>query len=239
MGTTLGRAAKMINAGQYRIIARSSHIGRIMDPLSRLVSLLDLKGRLDLRCLFGRQWQASHDEVGPWRAPYHILLRGECEVWLPRQDERVLLRQGSLLILPHGTAHILRTGGEAPPSPIRQRSGAVVELKTNLARPTLAEVEILCGEFEFGGRQLRPRVPAPNRRRPAAAADRPAHGAGGAAAGRRRARYRRRRRSGGLPLGGGIQSRLRPLRRGYARTLPARGGRFRAPIQSTDKARSS
>jgi AraC family transcriptional regulator, activator of mtrCDE len=124
-----------------------------MDALSRLVSLLDLKGRLDLRCLFGQQWQAPHEAIGPWRAPYHIALRGECEVWLPRQRERITLSQGSLLILPRGAAHTLRAGAAAAPGPIRQRPGAVVELKTNLARPAQAEVDILCGELEFGGRR--------------------------------------------------------------------------------------
>jgi AraC family transcriptional regulator, activator of mtrCDE len=123
-----------------------------MDSLSRLVALLDLKSRLDLRCLFGKQWEASHEHVGPWRAPYHIMLRGECEVWLPQRRESVTLRQGSLLILPRGAAHVLR-GGAGGAVPVRQREAGVVPLKTNLAQPARAEFDLLCGEFEFAGRR--------------------------------------------------------------------------------------
>lgn len=124
-----------------------------MDPLSQLVGLLDLKGRLDLRCLFGQGWEAPHPSIGPWRAPYHIVLRGECEVWLPQQRQRIALRQGSLLILPRGAAHTLRAVGEAAVRPIRQRAGSLLELKTNLPQPEQADVDILCGEFEFAGRR--------------------------------------------------------------------------------------
>jgi AraC family transcriptional regulator, activator of mtrCDE len=125
-----------------------------MDALSRLVATLDPRGRMDLRCLFGRGFAAPHDAVGPWRAPFHIVLRGECELWLPRSDERVRLQQGSLAILPRGAEHVLRT--EAPQRRIRTVRtvpGELVDLKTNLVQTSKAEVEVLCGEFEFAGRR--------------------------------------------------------------------------------------
>ena len=122
-----------------------------MDPLSQLVTLLDPRGRMELRCLFGQAFAAPHDTVGPWRAPFHVLLRGECALWLPETDRVVTLRPGSLLVLPRGSAHVLRAGEGG--ARIRTRAGEVVDVKTNVARPAQADIEILCGEFEFRGRR--------------------------------------------------------------------------------------
>ena len=122
-----------------------------MDALSPLIATLAPRGRLDLRCLFGQAWEAPHQAVGPWRAPYHIVLRGGCELWLPQSRQAIALRQGALLVLPRGAAHTLRVAGA--PQPLRQQKGALLEIKTNVARVDQAEVDILCGEFEFAGRR--------------------------------------------------------------------------------------
>ena len=128
-----------------------------MDALSQLVTLLDPRGRMELRCLFGAAFAAPHDPVGPWRAPFHVVLSGSCELWLPEQDRTVLLRPGTLLVLPRGDAHTLRAHDPAQASragaPIRTQAGPLVDLKTNVRDPARAEIEILCGEFEFRGRR--------------------------------------------------------------------------------------
>ena len=128
-----------------------------MDPLSRLVTLLDPRGRMELRCLFGATFAAPHDALGPWRAPFHVVLRGECELWLPDGDRTIALRPGSLLVLPRGAAHTLRASascaGAGAGARIRTQPGALVDLKTNVRKPEQADIEILCGEFEFRGRR--------------------------------------------------------------------------------------
>jgi AraC family transcriptional activator of mtrCDE len=125
-----------------------------MDSLSRLVALLDPRGRMDLRCLFGRSWAAPHDRIGPWRAPFHIVLKGECELWMPESRTLVPLRAGSLAILPRGATHTLRSSDQqAPARAIRSSIGEVVGFKSNVANAKQADVEILCGEFEFRSRR--------------------------------------------------------------------------------------
>src|ERR1700712_6056979 len=99
----------MSNAFQSSLIAQSSR----MDPLSHLVALLDPRGRMELRCLFGPAFAAPHAAIGPWHAPFHVVLRGECEL---------IVRPGTLLVLPRGSAHTLRAG--RAPAPIRTRAGA-------------------------------------------------------------------------------------------------------------------
>ncbi len=128
-----------------------------MDALSHLVTLLDPRGRMELRCLFGAAFSAPHDAIGPWRAPFHVVLRGSCELWLPQEDRLVVLRPGTLLVLPRGSAHTLRAHDPAQASRagarIRTEPGALVDVKTNVRDPDRAEIEILCGEFEFRGRR--------------------------------------------------------------------------------------
>lgn len=124
-----------------------------MDALSELVSMLDPRGRMDLRCLFGHDWAAPHEAIGPWRAPFHILLRGQCELWLPETDVRVPLEQGSLVVLPRGAAHVLRSHGAHDGAAMHTRQGEMVAFKTNLRQPAKADTDILCGEFEFTGRR--------------------------------------------------------------------------------------
>ena len=186
-----------------------------MDALSHLVTLLDPRGRMELRCLFGAAFAAPHDPIGPWRAPFHVVLRGEVELLLPDAGRTITLRPGSLLVLPRGSAHTLRANGRvgdradggspagadvdvdvhadadadadaggragagarasrasaqaarasasahasrasarATASPrIRTEPGPLVDLKTNVSDPGDAQIEILCGEFEFRGRR--------------------------------------------------------------------------------------
>ncbi|MDM0008736.1 AraC family transcriptional regulator [Variovorax sp. J22G73] len=145
-----------------------------MDPLSELVGWLAPRGRMDLRCLFGQDWAAPHAPIGPWRAPFHIVLRGRCELWLPASRTLVPLEEGNLVILPRGSAHVLRSVGrdaelhagevqEGQPA-VRLRRGALVDLKTNLRQPAKADTDILCGEFEFPGQRrsaLREALPEP------------------------------------------------------------------------------
>ena len=124
-----------------------------MDPLSQLVTLLEPRGRMELRCLFGAAFAAPHDPIGPWRAPFHVVLRGKCELWLPDGDRTITLRPGSLLVLPRGSAHTLRAGRAGDAARIRTRAGELVDVKTNVRHPAQADIEILCGEFEFRGRR--------------------------------------------------------------------------------------
>lgn len=126
-----------------------------MDALSQLIAALDLRGRMDLRCLFGPGFSVPHTAVGPWRAPFHVAMAGECEVWLPVQRIAIPLRRGSLLVLPHGDAHVVRglTAQARRGPPIRLEDSPVLPLKTNLEPSEDASLDLLCGEFEFAGRR--------------------------------------------------------------------------------------
>ena len=51
-----------------------------MDLLSRLLSLMPVTGRLDVRCHFGAPWLIDKEKSGVREIPYHVLLSGSAVV---------------------------------------------------------------------------------------------------------------------------------------------------------------
>jgi hypothetical protein len=47
-----------------------------MDLLSRLLSLMPVSGRLEIRCHFGAPWAIEEETAGMREIPYHVLLSG-------------------------------------------------------------------------------------------------------------------------------------------------------------------
>ena len=127
-----------------------------MDGLSRLIQSLELQGRLDLRCEFAAPWSADHALMPPGQAPYHIVLSGQCRVELPALALSLVLTAGDVLLLPRGARHRMCDTGrghtdpsDAVPPILRIASQGLLPVKHNLAPAQPAEVEILCGVFEF------------------------------------------------------------------------------------------
>jgi AraC family transcriptional regulator, activator of mtrCDE len=124
---------------------------RSVDPLSSVAPLLRVKPELQQLCRFGAQWAAEHAaETDRW-APFHLVRRGGCVLQLSGQDQAITLRAGDIVVLPHGSSHVVR-GASTPadshgPFGIRSRSFGPVELKTNTeGRP---QTQLICGRLRF------------------------------------------------------------------------------------------
>jgi hypothetical protein len=48
-----------------------------MDLLSKVLSLIPVSGRLDVRCHFGAPWAISQGHAAAREIPYHVLLSGD------------------------------------------------------------------------------------------------------------------------------------------------------------------
>jgi AraC family transcriptional regulator, activator of mtrCDE len=123
-----------------------------MDLLSRLLALVPVSGRLDVRCHFGTPWRLDHPTSGERVMPYHVLLRGEALV----EDgigPPLRMRAGDILLFPSGVAHALRddSGGEPTASHSRHVDG--LQIVTNDGDGPA--VDLLCGAF------LLPATPLP------------------------------------------------------------------------------
>jgi len=119
-----------------------------MDALSRVLELSDVKGASDLRCLLSGQFAIPHDPVPAGDAPYHLVLSGRAQVQVP-DGAIVQLQEGDLLLLPRGSAHVMRNAQGA-----RQGTGAMT-LDASNALPVRSntdsdiELDLLCGRFTY------------------------------------------------------------------------------------------
>jgi AraC family transcriptional activator of mtrCDE len=139
-----------------------------MDLLSRLLSLMPVSGRLDVRCHFGAPWAIEHAPAGVREIPYHVLLSGSAIVedgnGAPQQ-----LVAGDIVVFPGGAAHRIHDGSGKAPLPISERQGNGFTVAANGAAPAGTEngsednaADILCGRFLLGAvpeRLLRDHLP--------------------------------------------------------------------------------
>jgi AraC family transcriptional regulator, activator of mtrCDE len=130
-----------------------------MDLLSRLLSLMPVTGRLDVRCHFGAPWAIEKEKSGVREIPYHVLLSGSAVV----EDGTGPLERlfpGDIIVFPAGDAHRIHDGsGETPAEPAPRQGVSSVVMENGGEG---ASADILCGRFLLGAvpdRLLRDHLP--------------------------------------------------------------------------------
>jgi len=121
-----------------------------VDALSRLLALYPVRTALDIRCHLGAPWQMEEAAVAAGIAPYHMIVEGNAWLVLADHPPRAL-QAGDIVVLPHGSAHVLRAG----PAETAAQGRQIVELETNALVQVKgnhgggAHTDILCGQFHF------------------------------------------------------------------------------------------
>lgn len=146
MSARLRRMAERIDVEGGEVSPQQS-----ADILSGLAPLLRVRPELQHLCRFGAQWTADHAaELDRW-APFHCITWGSCVVELSGLGRRIPLSAGDVVVLPHGTAHIVRgtttPADAAGPFDIRSRPVGSINLKSNTDRAP--ETEFICGRLRF------------------------------------------------------------------------------------------
>lgn len=116
-----------------------------MDWLSRLLDMIPVRGRLDIRCLYGAPWRIVQDRAEEVAIPYHAVLRGSAVLEDPTSGPPQRLTAGDILLLPHGGAHILHDGSGAPAGSSQERRGLNLTVSENAG--TGDRLDMLCGHF--------------------------------------------------------------------------------------------
>jgi AraC family transcriptional activator of mtrCDE len=137
-----------LNIGKARLYAQSSHPNPkrpAMDWLSRLFEMMPVRGRLDLRCLYGSPWRIEQAPAEPGAIPYHAILSGSAVLEGPSLGRPLQLKTGDILLLPGNPRHVLHDGSGEPPVPARNRASLNLIISENVG--TGERLDMLCGHF--------------------------------------------------------------------------------------------
>ena len=116
-----------------------------MDWLSRLFEMMPVRGRVDLRCLYGAPWRIEQGPAEAGEILYHAVVSGSALLDDPAGGRPVELKAGDILLLPENTRHILHDSSGAPPAPARNRSTLNLMISENAG--TGERLDMLCGRF--------------------------------------------------------------------------------------------
>jgi AraC family transcriptional regulator, activator of mtrCDE len=120
-----------------------------VDWLSQLVQMITVTGRLEVRCDYGGPWRVVWPRSAAQEIPYHVVLDGRAIIEdLDTNTARELVA-GDIVLLPHGSEHVLHDGsGHAPmPTYESRRSGGWMVSENGGQGEHL---DLLCGRFCIG-----------------------------------------------------------------------------------------
>ncbi len=123
-----------------------------MDTLSRILDILHFNGTFYFTTNFHSPWGV---EVPAYKnvARFHYVKQGTCWIRIEGLDEPKLLSSGDLIVIPHGTRHILSDSPER--APISLDEAFVQENYTGQGLFKIGEdisphdTQLVCGHFEF------------------------------------------------------------------------------------------
>jgi AraC family transcriptional activator of mtrCDE len=115
-----------------------------MDILSRLLSLMPVTGKLDIRCHFGAPWRIDEVAAGPQEIDYHVLVRGSAVIESDGAPP-IAMQAGDIVLFPAGGAHVLRDLSGQDPAAVDVDSQSGLRVITNDGAGESAD--LLCGRF--------------------------------------------------------------------------------------------
>lgn len=116
-----------------------------LDWLSHLLGMVTVRGQLELRCSYGAPWQVIYEDSDAGEMPYHIVLGGSAILETPGKGKPQNLGAGDIVMLTHGSAHILHDGSGARPKPAREREALNLIISEN--KGSGERLDMLCGRI--------------------------------------------------------------------------------------------
>ena len=116
-----------------------------MDWLSRLFEVMPVRGRLDLRCVYGAPWRIEQGPGESNEIPYHAVLAGSATLDDSAGGRPLQLAPGDILLLPGNPRHVMHDGSGATPLAARNRASLNFTISENPGSG--ARLDLLCGHF--------------------------------------------------------------------------------------------
>jgi AraC family transcriptional activator of mtrCDE len=120
-----------------------------VDWLSHLLQMITITGQLEVRCAYGAPWRVAWPRSAANEIPYHVVLKGRAIIEDPETRTTRELVGGDIVLLPHGSGHVLHDGSGHTPGPTynSQRSAGWM-LSANDGQGD--RLDMLCGRFFIG-----------------------------------------------------------------------------------------
>jgi AraC family transcriptional activator of mtrCDE len=120
-----------------------------IDWLSQLLQMITVTGRPEVRCAYGAPWRVASGASAAHEIPYHVVLKGRAIIEDRATETAMELVAGDIVLLPHGSAHVLHDGSGQAPGPTCEREGAAgLTLSENDGQGE--RLDMLCGRFFIG-----------------------------------------------------------------------------------------
>src|ERR1700754_4451913 len=116
-----------------------------MDWLSRLLEMMPVRGRLNLRCFYGAPWRIDQGPSEANEIPYHAVVSGSALLEDPAGGKPLQLNTGDILLLPGNPRHVMHDRSGARPKPARNRPELNLTISENTGRG--GRLDLLCGHF--------------------------------------------------------------------------------------------
>ena len=121
-----------------------------LNALSAIAPLFRVRPEIQDVCRFALQWEVVHEAEPAGFAQFHIVTNGSCV--LERYcGETFKLEAGSILLLPQGASHVVRSAsrGGSSGAPIRTEYNNAIRIKTNTRDES--DTEMICGRLRLDG----------------------------------------------------------------------------------------
>ncbi|MFL6673140.1 MAG: AraC family transcriptional regulator [Massilia sp.] len=120
-----------------------------VDWLSHLLQMITITGQLEVRSAYGAPWRVTWAKSAAHEIPYHVVLKGRAIIEEPETETARELVGGDIVLLPHGSAHVLHDGsGHAPGLTYSRQSSAGWTFRENDGQGE--HLDMLCGRFFIG-----------------------------------------------------------------------------------------
>lgn len=119
----------------------------MLDWLSRLLAMMPVRGRVDLRCFYGAPWRIEQGPAQDGEIAYHVVLSGSAMLEDPVGGPARRLEPGDILLIPDGGFHVMHDGSGG--AAIRSRERAALNVTVSENSGTGDRLDLLCGHFSL------------------------------------------------------------------------------------------
>jgi AraC family transcriptional regulator, activator of mtrCDE len=117
-----------------------------MDALSKVITLANIQGSLDLRCQMAGGFELEHEQLVPGEAPFHLVLAGRTQLKLSR-GKSLELMAGDFVLLPRGSAHVVHGISKAKTGAVQMQDDGPLPERRNT--DGAVDMDLLCGRFTY------------------------------------------------------------------------------------------